>query len=69
MCNAANFTEIDECAEDTDRCSQVCSNTVGSYLCDCRTGYTLASDGATCNGEVISDLIVNASLNILYRYQ
>ena len=43
--------DIDECAEYTDSCSDVCVNTKGSYKCQCSVGYTLGSDGTTCNGE------------------
>ena len=44
-------TDIDECSENTDNCSQICTNTIGSYQCSCNDGYTRDSDGHTCNGE------------------
>ena len=44
-------TDIDECAEQLDECQQVCNNTIGSYVCDCRIGYALNSDGRTCRGK------------------
>jgi hypothetical protein len=43
-------SDINECNENTDACDHLCSNTVGSYTCNCRTGYRLASNGLTCNG-------------------
>ena len=43
--------DTDECAENTDNCSQNCSDTLGSYQCVCYDGYTLDSDQHTCNGE------------------
>ena len=43
--------DIDECAEETDNCAQLCNNTAGSYTCNCRTGYRLDSDGRSCNGN------------------
>ena len=43
--------DIDECSDRTDGCSQICTNTVGSFTCGCNTGFQLNSDGATCNGE------------------
>ena len=51
--NLHNFccTDIDECAEDTDGCTQTCVNTIGSYLCTCRPGYRLANDTRGCNGQ------------------
>jgi hypothetical protein len=42
--------DIDECTETSAGCGQVCSNTIGSYNCGCRSGYRLDSDGHTCNG-------------------
>ena len=44
------FVDIDECSENSDNCSQNCSNTIGSYLCSCNDGFTLGSDQHTCNG-------------------
>ena len=43
-------TDIDECHENTDGCGQICSNTIGSYVCGCNTGYRLATDRHTCSG-------------------
>ena len=37
------YLDIDECNENTDNCSQNCSNTIGSYQCSCNDGYTLDS--------------------------
>ena len=48
--NFVCFLDIDECAENTDNCSQNCSDTLGSYQCVCYDGYTLDSDQHTCNG-------------------
>ena len=45
-----SYADIDECAEGTDRCSQNCHNTIGSYTCSCNTGYRLNADGVTCDG-------------------
>ena len=45
------YTDIDECSEGTDHCSQNCQNTIGSYRCFCNTGYRLNTDGVTCNGQ------------------
>ena len=44
-------TDIDECATNNGGCSQNCSNNVGTFNCSCNTGYTLFSDGITCNGD------------------
>ena len=44
------ITDVDECSEDTDGCSQTCSNTYGSFMCSCGSGFTLANDNLGCNG-------------------
>ena len=45
------LTDIDECATNNGGCPQNCSNNVGTFTCSCYTGYTLFSDGITCNGK------------------
>ena len=47
------FSDIDECAEETSNCSQVCINTVPGYYCSCDSGYLLNGDRATCDGEYV----------------
>ena len=45
------FSDIDECADSRDNnCSSNanCSDTIGSYACTCKVGYT--GDGFTCEG-------------------
>ncbi|KAL8168682.1 UNVERIFIED_CONTAM: Nidogen-2, partial [Gekko kuhli] len=43
-------TDVNECAEAISRCSResVCVNTVGSYRCECPSGFQLAADRASC---------------------
>ena len=46
--------DINECdpEEDLDECEQICMNTVGSYTCDCNSGYILREpDRRNCLGE------------------
>ena len=31
-------------------CEQECINTVGSFLCNCRSGFSLDKNGQTCSG-------------------
>ena len=45
------YVDNDECMLGTDRCTQTCHDTPGSYTCSCRAGYSLDSDGFTCNGD------------------
>jgi fibulin 1/2 len=40
--------DINECAANTNLCTQTCINTPGSYLCQCQPGFVLAADGYTC---------------------
>ena len=44
------FSDIDECSDGTDDCSETCINTVGSFACGCNSGYVLDDDGVICNG-------------------
>ena len=43
-------TDINECIEQSDQCSENCTNTIGSYDCTCNDGYELDSDGRFCIG-------------------
>ena len=53
VCNYFHLHVIDinECARGTHNCQQRCNNTVGSYDCSCNSGYSLSSNGRTCNGQ------------------
>ena len=48
--------DINECNANTDSCGQLCSNTIGSYTCSCRVGYSLGSNGRSCNGMIKIDV-------------
>ncbi|XP_028414143.1 uncharacterized protein LOC114537208 [Dendronephthya gigantea] len=41
--------DVDECGTNTDGCDQTCGNTVGSYFCECGSGYSLNQDKRSCN--------------------
>ena len=45
--------DLNECLERFTGCEQLCNNTDGSYQCGCREGYTLNTDGMTCDGRPI----------------
>lgn len=42
--------DVDECVETPDICGSetICTNTNGSYICSCKTGYT--EKNGTCVG-------------------
>ncbi len=46
------FVDTDECQGTSHGCIQICTNTVGSYMCGCQTGFQLDGDGRQCNGEL-----------------
>ena len=50
--------DIDECSLNTHDCDsrserRTCTNTPGSFTCGCQSGYQLAPNKKTCNGEGI----------------
>ena len=48
------LSDVDECSDGTHNCSHHCTNTEGSYLCTCPSGYSLDQENTTCNGELTS---------------
>ena len=44
------FVDVNECMIGKHNCNQTCSNTIGSFECNCRPGYSLQDDGVTCEG-------------------
>ena len=44
--------DINECAETSSLCDQICENTFGSYICTCEPGYNL-NDQMICEGRRI----------------
>ena len=45
------YTDEDECAVNNGNCTHQCVNTPSSFMCACNEGFSLASDGKTCNGK------------------
>lgn len=52
--NNGFYIDIDECAEDDHNCDDVCLNTMGSFSCGCRKGFSLDDDGISCTGNAVS---------------
>ena len=48
--------DTDECQQGISGCSQVCTNTIGSYKCSCNAGYRLSNDSHTCIGQTLLQL-------------
>ncbi len=46
------YVDLDECDSGTHTCdvNAECTNTAGSYTCECRSGYS--GDGVTCEGKL-----------------
>ena len=47
------LSDIDECNLGISGCSQLCTNSIGSFECGCYYGYQLTSDNKSCIGEFI----------------
>ena len=45
------FLDINECLIDNGGCSYTCTNTLGSYTCDCSTGYSFDPIEMNCTGD------------------
>lgn len=43
--------DINECLRNNGGCSQNCTNSNGSYLCSCKSGYYLAQNQYSCTGN------------------
>ena len=50
MCTNHYALDINECTMNNGGCAQLCTNTPGSYQCNCNNGYTLNLDGHNCSG-------------------
>jgi len=70
------IADANECVLNTDGCAHNCSNTIGSYMCSCETGYSLDDDDHGCTGNTtinhsIGSIMVTNGLTCMsfIRYQ
>ncbi|KAM9793845.1 bone morphogenetic protein 1-like isoform 3-T3 [Syngnathus typhle] len=54
------FSDMDECSEENGGCQHECVNIMGSYRCQCRSGYMLHDNRHDCK-EAGCDLVVNGA--------
>ena len=52
------YSDTDECSDGTHNCSQICTNTNGSFTCRCYNGYELDFDNGTCNGTYTMSIYI-----------
>ena len=50
--------DINECTMNNGGCAQLCTNTPGSYQCNCNNGYTLNLDRHNCSGMKHGNFII-----------
>lgn len=50
-------SDIDECIENTSRCSEnaTCTDTEGDFLCTCKAGFD--GNGTVCAGKVATETV------------
>ena len=58
--------DVDDCSDSTHNCDThaTCSNTIGSFTCQCNTGYE--GDGAVCSGNLLHLYIHIKSKNLFH---
>ena len=44
--------DVNECLSNNGGCEQICTNREGSFECSCNPGFTLNSDGFTCDSKL-----------------
>ena len=58
------FLDLNECQESGQGgCIQGCRNTIGGHDCFCNAGYTLNSDGVSCDGKMLYFVVLKIETN------
>ena len=48
--NGTLCTDLNECDVHNGGCEHICENTLGSFVCTCRTGFNISENGLSCDG-------------------
>lgn len=59
--NFCHFFAVNECLSENGGCDQMCEDTPLSFNCHCRNGFSLNTNGQSCDG--------NNSYSRKYRYR
>jgi hypothetical protein len=59
--------EVHECNETLHLCEHICTNTISSYECSCRTGYTLALNRFGCISKKVL-FILERTIMCMHAY-
>ena len=57
------FLEIDECLSDPCHSNATCTNTAGSYICECNTGFT--GSGFNCTSMTTHYFLSSGPISII----
>ena len=60
--STSTHTDADECALGISGCNQICTNTIGSYVCSCYFGYQISLNNKTCVGKHIASIIICSNM-------
>lgn len=61
---AAYYSDKDECSRDNGGCQHECVNTQGSYICSCRSGFTLHENKHDCKEAGCNHNVTASNQNI-----
>ena len=62
-----SISDIDECTHQPCHPKAMCTNEVGSFKCECRSGYS--GNGKTCQGiwyEILNNDYEHGTYNMMY---